>query len=79
MQVLEQVRSGEERTERVTAMKVFFERIVVFEAITYIKKYERRRLERRWRARESPKTLPIVTLLLARAMACDGARYDSHS
>ena len=34
----------------------------VFEATTYIKKYERRRLESCWCAKESPKTLPIDRL-----------------
>ena len=54
-----QHRSREERTERVTAMEKFF---VAFVATTYIKKYGRRGLERRWCAKE--RTLPIDTLWL---------------
>ena len=53
---------GEVRTERVTAMEEFSKGVFVFGATTYIKKYGRRRLERRLCAKERPKTLPIDTL-----------------
>ena len=50
--------------ERVTAIEEFLKGIVVFEATTYIMKYGRGQLERRWCVKESPKTLPIGTLWL---------------
>ena len=52
--------SREECTERITAIEEFFE--ITFAATIYIKKYGRRRLERCWCAKESPKTLLIDTL-----------------
>jgi len=53
-----QHRSREERTERVTAMeKIFRKKLHSRLPLTYIKKYGRQRLERRWCAKESPKTL----------------------
>jgi len=58
-----QHRSREERTERETAIEKFSKGIV-FVATTYINKYGRRRLEKRWCAKESTKTLPINTLWL---------------
>ena len=52
--------------------------IVVFEATIYVNKYGRWQLERHWCVKETPKMLLIDMLLLVRAMACDGAHYDSH-
>ena len=49
-----QHKSREERTERVTAMEKFFEKIA-FVATTYIKKYGRQWLERCWCLKETQK------------------------
>ena len=57
------LQQGEE-TYREVAMNSFSKGIVVFEATTRIRKYGKRRLESRWYAKESLKTLPIDTLWL---------------
>ena len=56
-----QHRSREERTERVTAMEKFFERNCIRGYHVY-KRYGRRRLERRWCAKESLKTRYAVAV-----------------
>ena len=55
-------RTGEKKlTEKVTSMEKF--RKEMYSRLPcIIKKYGRRRLESRWCAKESPKTLPIDTL-----------------
>ena len=60
-----QHKSREEHTESVTVLQKFFERNCIrgyhgSRVCNYIRKYGRRRLERRWCVKESPKTLPIA-------------------
>ena len=78
-----QHRSRKERTERETAMEKFSKGIV-FIATTYINKYGRRRLERRWCAKESTKTLPMrrggaqSQVRASSASMWNGTQYNSH-